>query len=39
MYALLDDIQLNERCFDPELDSGLINKGRRLLIGKMNKAT
>lgn len=39
MYALLDGIQPNERCFDPELDSGLMNEGRRLVIGKMNKAT
>ena len=25
--TLLDDIQLNERCLEPELDSGLMNKG------------
>lgn len=28
----------NERCFEPELNSGLMDKGRRLLTGKMNKA-
>ena len=26
MYALLDGIQPNERCFDPELNSGLMNE-------------
>ena len=29
MYALLDDIQLNERCFKPELNSGLMNEEKR----------
>lgn len=26
MYALLDGIQPNERCFEPELDSGLMDE-------------
>lgn len=29
MYALLDGIQPNERCFEPELDSGLMNEEKR----------
>ncbi len=30
---MLDDIQPNERCFEPELDSELMDKGQLVLAG------